>query len=97
MARVALVPVFTIVEGGMEQFLARVRQQRDDCLREEPGCLHFDVLRLPGDDRRVMLYEIYESKDAIAAHRTTPHYADFKAATGDLVADLDLSTWVLED
>ncbi len=42
-----------------------------DAARTEPGCLTFDVLVDPTDADSVMLYEVYESESAFAAHQGT--------------------------
>ena len=95
MTKVAILPVFTLKAGQREAFLARVRQQRDDCLAKEPGCLHFDILHEEGQDT-VSLYEIYTDAEALATHRTFPHYADFKAATDPMVEALTIHRCTLD-
>ncbi len=64
-------------------------------LRDEPGCLRFDVLSTPDVPRRFVLYEIYESAAAFEAHLETPHFAAFAEATDDMfetrtIRELDL-------
>ncbi|HMD68331.1 MAG TPA: antibiotic biosynthesis monooxygenase [Chitinivibrionales bacterium] len=44
----------------------------------EPGNLRFDVLQSAEDPSRFLLYEAYESDEAAAAHKTTPHYIEWK-------------------
>ena len=54
--------------------------------REEPGCLRFDLLDQGGGV--YSFYEIYKDSDAMALHKTLPHYkgwADFKAANMETV------------
>jgi quinol monooxygenase YgiN len=97
MSRPTLVPRFTIREGQFDAFLKRVKQQRDDCLEHEPGCLHFDVLVAEDRPNQVLLYEIYRDADAIAEHRTYPHYKSFKEDTADMVEALDLQVWNVTD
>jgi quinol monooxygenase YgiN len=89
MSKVAIVPVFKIHADHYAAFIKRICQQRDDCLGTEPGCLHFDVLEA-GDGETVMLYEVYTDEAALEAHRTYPHYADYKATTEPMVRSLDL-------
>ena len=93
MSRVVLVPRFTIKPGQMDAFMSHVLRQRDNCLEHEPDCEHFDVLRRTEAPNDVLLYEIYTDQAAIEAHRQTPHYAQFKSATGDLVEKIDLQVW----
>lgn len=46
----------------------------------EPGNLRFDVLQSAEDPSRFMLYEAYQSDEDAAAHKTTPHYLEWKKA-----------------
>jgi autoinducer 2-degrading protein len=45
-------------------------------VRDEPGCLRFDVHQRGDDPCRFVLHEIYTDERAFyEAHRSTPHYA----------------------
>ncbi|MFA6316951.1 MAG: antibiotic biosynthesis monooxygenase [Elusimicrobiota bacterium] len=44
----------------------------------EPGNLRFDVIQDLADASRFILYEVFESKDAIEEHKKTPHYLKWK-------------------
>ncbi|MCR4439090.1 MAG: antibiotic biosynthesis monooxygenase [bacterium] len=46
---------------------------------KEPGNLRFDVLQCANDPTRFLLYEAYESEEAAAAHKQTPHYLKWRA------------------
>ena len=52
----------------------------------EPGNLRFDVLQAADDPRRFLLYEAYESDEAAAAHKKTPHYLKWKETVADWMA-----------
>ena len=93
MSRVSLVPKFTIKPKQMDAFMTAVLRQRDHCLKLEPGCEHFDVLRLEEAPNEVLLYEVYTDQAAITAHRETSHYAQFKLDISELVEALDLKVW----
>jgi len=54
---------------------------------QEPGVLRFDVFQDQDDPARFVLVEVYRSADAHATHRTTPHYAAWRAAVDDLMAE----------
>lgn len=47
---------------------------------QEPGNLRFHVLQCTDDPTRFLLYEAYESEEAAAAHRQTPHCLAWRAA-----------------
>jgi (4S)-4-hydroxy-5-phosphonooxypentane-2,3-dione isomerase len=53
----------------------------------EPGVLRFDVLADEADPEHVVLAEVYRDADAQAAHRLTPHYATWRDAVADLMAE----------
>ena len=93
MSRVSLVPKFTIKPNQMDAFMTAVLRQRDNCLKLESGCEHFDVLRIEEAPNEVLLYEVYTDQAAINAHRETPHYAQFKSDISELVETLDLKVW----
>jgi len=56
----------------------------DASVRNEPGCLQFDVLEPEGEGDRVLLYEIYTDKAAFDAHRKTEHFLVFSRASEGL-------------
>ncbi|HXJ20581.1 MAG TPA: antibiotic biosynthesis monooxygenase [Polyangia bacterium] len=54
---------------------------------QEPGIARFDVLQDRDDPTRFVLVEVYRAPDGQAAHRTTAHYAAWRAAVEDLMAE----------
>ncbi|MBN1443748.1 MAG: antibiotic biosynthesis monooxygenase [Planctomycetes bacterium] len=54
---------------------------------QEPGNLRFDVLQSTEDPTRFTLYEAYESQEAAAAHKQTPHYIQWRDAVADWMAE----------
>jgi quinol monooxygenase YgiN len=65
-------------------FIARFRDLIADnakaCVEGEVGCQRFDVLCDPAEPGRFVLYEIYDDKEAFAAHFASSHYLSFAAA-----------------
>src|SRR3984885_13452739 len=53
----------------------------------EPGVLRFDVIQDQADPAHVVLVEVYRDDEAAAAHKQTPHYAAWRAADADMVAE----------
>jgi autoinducer 2-degrading protein len=49
----------------------------------EPGNRRFDILQSDEDPAVLMLYEAYDTAESAAAHKKTPHYAEWR----DIVAD----------
>jgi autoinducer 2-degrading protein len=54
--------------------------------RKEPGNIRFDVLQADEDPNRFLLYEVYHEKADFAAHQATAHYARWKNAVTDWMA-----------
>lgn len=55
--------------------------------RLEPGVVRFDLLQVAGESERFMLVEIYRDAAAAAAHKETAHYARWRDAVADLMAE----------
>jgi len=68
------------------EFLEAIRDNAACAVRDEPGCLGFDVLQDTTDLTKFVFYEVYRNTDALAAHRQTPHFKRYFDRTGDLVA-----------
>jgi len=75
-----------IREEQMDNFLLMIKNNAEKS-REEPGCIRFDVLRDQSKENKFWFYEVYENKEAVDHHKTTPHYqswADFKENGGTI-------------
>jgi (4S)-4-hydroxy-5-phosphonooxypentane-2,3-dione isomerase len=59
---------------------------------EEPGVLRFDVIRDQTDPAHVVLVEVYRDVDASAAHKETSHYATWRDAVAEMMAQPRAST-----
>ena len=53
----------------------------------EPGVLRFDVIQDQADPAHVVLVEVYRDADAPAAHKLTPHYAAWRDAVAEMMAE----------
>ena len=54
---------------------------------QEPGIARFDVVQQADDPTRFVLVEAYRSAEAIAAHKATDHYARWRDAVADWMAE----------
>jgi quinol monooxygenase YgiN len=63
-----------------EEFLAAIAANAEASVRDEPGCLRFDVCTVDGEDNRFVLYELYTDADAFEAHRRAPHFRAWREA-----------------
>ena len=60
-------------------------------MRDEPGCLQFDVGT--GPDHTVFLYEVYTDEAAFGAHLQTPLFKSFDAAVAEMIAVKDVRAY----
>ena len=79
MENLVLIVEYETHPGREEEFLAAMQAHAQACLKEEPGCLRFEVLR-PLDEagqpvpNRFMASEIFAGHEGLAAHRATPRW-----------------------
>ena len=75
----------------VEAFLAASRQNAAASL-QEPGVRRFDVLQDDTDPAHVVLSEVYVDQAATDAHKRTDHYARWRDAVADMMAEPRAST-----
>ena len=63
----------TIIPEQREHFLSTIRDTALRSVRDEPGCVRFDVFRDRGNENRYLLYEVYTDETAFQTHLSTPH------------------------
>ena len=68
-------------------FLRAIEDNAVASVREEPGCLRFDVVRDNDDPDHYLLYEVYRDADAFATHRETDHFARWREAAEVSLSD----------
>jgi autoinducer 2-degrading protein len=56
-----------------ENFLATIKDTAYRSVRDEPGCVRFDVFQDDRDANRYLLYEVYTDEAAFEDHLATPH------------------------
>jgi quinol monooxygenase YgiN len=54
---------------------------------QEAGIARFDVVEQQDDPTRFVLIEVYRSPEAAAAHKETVHYAKWRDAVADMMAE----------
>jgi autoinducer 2-degrading protein len=77
---VLFVPVVVKPEER-ERFLKAIEDDSTCSVRDEPGCLRFDVLQDQADPNRYYFYEVYQDEAAFQAHTQTPHLARWREAS----------------
>lgn len=53
----------------------------------ELGNIRFDVLQQADDPCRFMIYEVFESEEAVRLHKETPHYLKWKDTVQEWMAE----------
>lgn len=62
-----------------EEFLTGIRANAHASLRNEPGCVRFDVHERVDEPNRFLLHEVYTAEAAFREdHRSAPHYRDWQ-------------------
>ncbi len=84
---IVLLVDFEIKDGAMENFMPLMRQQAENSVQLEDGCLQFDVCTDPGSPQTVVLYEVYESRAAVDLHMETTHFKSFDHAVADMIVN----------
>jgi (4S)-4-hydroxy-5-phosphonooxypentane-2,3-dione isomerase len=77
--------------GQVEEFLAATLANARASLAE-PGVLRFDVIQDEAEPAYVVLVEVYRDAEAPAAHKLTPHYATWRHAVAEMMAEPRAST-----
>src|SRR4051812_45681868 len=70
-----------------DRFLAAAEDDSTCSVRDEPGCLRFDVLQDADDNNHFFFYEVYQDEAAFQAHSQAPHYARWRAAAAEVLAE----------
>jgi len=64
--------------AGEEDFVRNAISVMADHVRDEPGCVRFEVYEL--DDGTIHVEETYKDEDAFKAHMATQHGKDFNGS-----------------
>lgn len=54
---------------------------------QEPGIASFDVVQQQDDATRFVLVEVYRTPEAATAHKETAHYAKWRDAVAEMMAE----------
>ncbi|TFV48162.1 antibiotic biosynthesis monooxygenase [Blastococcus sp. TF02A-35] len=81
----SLVVQMQVRPGRREEFLAGISANAEASVRDEPGCLRFDVCAVEGEDHRFLLYELYADAEAFEAHKRAPHFAQWRTIAAEVL------------
>jgi quinol monooxygenase YgiN len=85
--------VFDVKPEAFEEFHQAALEDSTCSVRDEPGCLQFDVLAPTAGGNILAFYEVYKSKDAFSAHMETPHFKKFASAAEKAISDKHVSEY----
>ena len=70
-----------------EQFLKVIEHDALASEGTEAGCLRFNVMRDTENADVYYFYEVYRDKEAQAAHRATPHFAEWQQCADECLVE----------
>ena len=82
-----IVHVFVHVRPGHEADVEQATLENARASLQEPGVARFDVIRQHEDPTRFVLVEVYRTPEAAAAHKETAHYARWRDAVAEWMAE----------
>jgi quinol monooxygenase YgiN len=71
----------------LEEFESALVHNARESVAHDTGCVRFDVSQHYDDPTRWVLYEVYDSADAHAAHRRSPHFLAYDAVASQALVD----------
>ena len=85
MSKICLVVDFTVKSGTKSQFLDIITEHASKTLKNEEGCLQFEVCDPVEGENRVFLYEMYADDAAFEVHKASPTLARTRERYADIV------------
>jgi (4S)-4-hydroxy-5-phosphonooxypentane-2,3-dione isomerase len=74
-----------VKSDAVDRFInATIRNHRESV--KEPGNLRFDFIQQADDPCSFMIYEAYETEEAAADHKNSPHYLTWRDTVADFMA-----------
>ncbi len=71
---------------NIQEFIKAITENHNGSV-QEPGNLRFDVLQQADDRARFMIYEAYESEEAVRLHKETSHYLKWRDTVQGFMAE----------
>ncbi|MFD7012022.1 putative quinol monooxygenase [Rhodococcus jostii] len=66
-----------------KRFLEVIADNAARSVRDEPGCLRFDVVEHAEEPNHFFFYELYRDAEAFAEHKAAPHFADWRVGADE--------------
>ncbi|HEX8968093.1 MAG TPA: putative quinol monooxygenase [Chloroflexota bacterium] len=84
---IALIVSLKVKPEQRQQFLAAAEDDSTCSVRDEPGCLRFDVLQDRNDENHFFFHEVYRDEAALQAHTQAPHFARWSQVRDQVLAE----------
>lgn len=75
-----------VLPDRVAEFLEAIAENHRGTVTE-PGNIRFDVLQQADDPCRFMIYEVFESEEAVRLHKETPHYLKWRETVQEWMAE----------
>ncbi len=75
-----------VLPERVADFVEAITENRHGTVTE-PGNIRFDVLQRSDDPCRFMIYEVFESEEAVRLHKETPHYLKWRDTVQEWMAE----------
>lgn len=82
---VTCVHVFVLPEK-VNDFIEAITENRKGTITE-PGNIRFDILQQADDPCRFMIYEVFDSEEAVNLHKQTSHYLRWRDTVQEWMAE----------
>ena len=82
MPPVALGASLKVKKANLAAFNRQFKKHAANCVKNEPGCLAFEVCAETQDPTKVFLYEVYVDQAALDSHAASAHLAKHLAIIG---------------
>ena len=82
----ALIVTVKVKPAERERFLSVIEDDAICSVRDEPGCVRFEVLQDRENQDTYYFFEVYQDEAALAAHRETPHFARWNEASQSVLS-----------
>lgn len=78
-----LVVTVNLKSERRDEFVSAALANGGRAVREEPGCLRYDILQDAKDPNRIYFYEVYRDRDAYKAHANNPDFVRWNESVKD--------------
>lgn len=86
MPHFALLVDLSVHPGRGDDFAPLIEKAAAAAVANEADCHQFHVGRDQADPDRFVLFEVYENAGSLDQHHKEPHYLEFIASAGELIA-----------